>query len=319
VDISSNLPRTFLAVSEHGNFSLAAAALQKSQSNVSTQISQLEEQIGLKLFHRDKRPFRLTEAGTKFLQFAREVSNKIRDVDRKLKDVGSGTAGEVRIGATDSIAAYLLPKIIARLVRNHPKITIYVVTEIARRLFEYVREGEIDFALTLPDNPPRDLHVKPLAEESFCFVASPKHPLARTTVASKDQLRNVAFVAGQRGTGHDTMVQRVLDRAGIFDYEIRVRISTYEGVKQLLYEGCGVSVLPTFAVQDEIKEKKLVRLKTKGIDLSTTLFLVKRLDSSNTPAVSLAEDFIETSIMRDRERSKRNRGEAKRKATNMDT
>src|SRR5262245_35410424 len=315
MDISSNLLRTFLAVSEHGNFSLAAAALRKSQSNVSTQIAQLEDQIGVKLFHRDKRPFRLTEAGTTFLQFAREVTNKIRDVDRKLKDVGSGTAGEVRIGATDSIAAYLLPKIIARLLRNHPKITIYVVTEIARRLFEFVREGEVDFALTLPDNPPRDLLIKPLVEESFCFVASPKHPLAHSTIVSKDQLRNVAFVAGQRGTGHDTMVQRVLDRAGISDYEIAVRISTYEGVKRLLYEGVGLTVLPVFAVRDEIKEKKLVRLKAKGIDLGTTLFLVKRLDYPSTPAVSLAEHFIETSVVRDRETSKTNRGEAKRMST----
>ena len=319
MDISSNLLRTFLAVSEHGNFSLAAAALRKSQSNVSTQIAQLEDQIGLKLFHRDKRPFRLTEAGMTFLQFSREVTNKIRDVDRKLKDVGSGTAGEVRIGATDSIAAYLLPKIIAQLLRKHPRINIYIVTEIARRLFEFVREGEVDFALTLPDNRPRDLLVKPLVEEAFCFVASPKHPLARTTLASKDQLRNVAFVAGQRGTGHDTMVQRVLDRAGIYDYEITVRISTYEGVKRLLYEGRGVSVLPTFAVQDEIKEKKLVRIKTKGINLGTTLFLVKRPDSPSAPAVSLAENFIATSIVRDCERSKANRREAKRKATNMST
>src|SRR6516162_8637671 len=300
MDISSNLLRTFLAVSEHGNFSLAAAALRKSQTIVSTQIAQLEDQIGLKLFYREKRPFRLTEAGTTFLQFAQEFTNRIRDADRRIKELGAGTAGEVRIGATDSIAAYLLPKIIARLLRDHPRINIYIVTEIARRLFEFVREGEVDFALTLLDNPPRDLLIKPLIEESFCFVASPKHPLAGTTIASKDQLRNVAFVAGQRGMGHDTIVQRVLDRAGIFNYEIRVRISTYEGVKQLLYEGRGVSVLPTFAVQDELKEKKLVRLKTKGIDLGTTLFLVKRPNYPSSPAVSLVENFIATSIKRDR-------------------
>jgi len=221
--------------------------------------------------------------------------------------VGSGTAGEVRIGATDSIAAYLLPKIIARLLRKHPRINIYIVTEIARRLFEYVREGEVDFALTLPDNPPRDLLVKPLVEESFCFVASPKHRLARTTIASKAQLRNVAFVAGQRGTGHDTMVQRVLDRAGIFDYDIAVRISTYEGVKRLLYEGFGLTVLPAFAIREEVKEKKLVRIKVKGIDLGTTLFIVKQPNYPSTPAVSLVENFIETSIKRDRATSTGNR------------
>src|SRR5262249_53613707 len=252
MDISSNLLRTFLAVSEHGNFSLAAAALRKSQSNVSTQISQLEDQIGLKLFRRDKRPFRLTEAVTTFLQFAREFTNRIRDVDRRIKELGAGTAGEVRIGATDSIAAYLLPKIIAQLLRKHPRINIYIITEIARRLFEFVREGEVDFALTLPDNPPPDLLVRPLVEETFCFVASPKHRLARSKITSNEQLRSVPFVAGQRGTGHDTMVQRVLDRAGISDYEITVRISTYEGVKRLLYQGFGLTVLPAFAVKEEV-------------------------------------------------------------------
>ena len=65
-----------------------------------------------------------------------------------MQELGAGTAGEVRVGATDSIAAYLLPKIIAVLLRNHPRLNIYVVTEIAGRLFEFVREGSVDYALT---------------------------------------------------------------------------------------------------------------------------------------------------------------------------
>ena len=86
MNISTNLLRTFLAVCEHRNFSLAAAALRKSQSNVSTQVAQLEEEIGLKLFHRHKRPFQLTEAGATFLQFSREVLNRTRDVDRRMQE-----------------------------------------------------------------------------------------------------------------------------------------------------------------------------------------------------------------------------------------
>jgi DNA-binding transcriptional LysR family regulator len=296
MDISSNHLRTFLAICEHRNFTLAAVALQRSQSNVSTQVKQLEDQIGLKLFNRDKRPFSLTEAGTTFLQFAREVTNRIKILDRRLKELDTGAAGEVKIGANGSIAAYLLPRIIAGLLYKRPKINIYVVTDIARKLFELVREGEIDFALTLLDNSPQGLVTKPLMEDRFCFVVSPKHPLARTKTISVAALRGVPFVVGQRGTSHDTLVQRVMDRAGVSDYEVAVRISTNEGVKQVLCEGFGLSVLPTFSVWEELKNRKLVRLEVNGIDLRTGICLVKRPDETSTAVVAFVEAFVEKSV-----------------------
>src|SRR5262245_24264336 len=109
MNISTETVKTYLAVCEHRNFSAAAVALRKSQSNVSTRVAQLEGEIGLKLFDRSKRPLRLTEAGSVFLQFAKELNNKTRDLGRMLAELAVGTAGDVRIGATNSIASYLLP------------------------------------------------------------------------------------------------------------------------------------------------------------------------------------------------------------------
>src|SRR5688572_13537603 len=103
---SDDLLRTFLAIYEEKNFSGAAETLHKSQPAVSIQIATLEKQIGLKLFNRSERPLRLTEAGSIFLQFAREVTNKANEVDRSLRELAIGTAGEVKIGASTSVGAY---------------------------------------------------------------------------------------------------------------------------------------------------------------------------------------------------------------------
>jgi DNA-binding transcriptional LysR family regulator len=295
VNISTDILEIYFALCEHRNFSAAAAALQKSQSNVSTRVAQLEADVGLKLFDRSKRPLRITRAGMVFLQFAKEFNNKKRDLDRMLKELAVGTAGEVRIGATNSIASYLLPNILAQILSTRPGITISIITDIAPRLFEFVRQGDVDFAIVLSDAIPRDLIRRDLTDAVLCFVVSPDHPLSSRRVIGIEQLQTARFVAGLSGTGHATMVQRVLNEIGILNYNIAVRIGTYEGVKRLVCEGFGISILPEFTIQEEIKQKRLRRIKVNG-PTKTKILLVQHPSRVQTSAVSAVENFIETSI-----------------------
>src|SRR6266545_3558356 len=92
MQFSEALLQTYIAICEQGSFSSAAEILHKSQPGVSLQIATLERQTGLIFFDRSQRPFKLTEAGIIFLQFAREVINKSNEVDRSLRELAMGTA-----------------------------------------------------------------------------------------------------------------------------------------------------------------------------------------------------------------------------------
>jgi DNA-binding transcriptional LysR family regulator len=141
-----------------------------------------------------------------------------------------------------------------------------------------------------------------LSEAVLWFVVSPKHPLAHRKILAVEQLQGLPFVAGLSGTGHATMVQRILNNIGIQNYDIAVRIGTYEGVKRLVCEGYGISILPEFAVHEEIKQKRLIRLKL-STQLKTSVFLVHRPNRVQTAAISFVENFIEKSISRGKVKS----------------
>jgi DNA-binding transcriptional LysR family regulator len=133
MDISSDFLRTFVQVSKVGSISEAARTLHKSQSAVSTQIASLEDQAGLKYFDRSERPLRLTESGHIFLRFAREFINRTDALGRSLNELASGVAGEVRIGATVSISAYLLPRFVIGLEHDSQSGYTDMITRLLRK------------------------------------------------------------------------------------------------------------------------------------------------------------------------------------------
>jgi LysR family cyn operon transcriptional activator len=87
MNISTDLLHTYIAVCEHGNFSHAAAKLGMAQSSVSEQIAAMERQVGLNFFDRRKRPIKLTQAGTLFLDFAKAVTNRAQSTERLLHEM----------------------------------------------------------------------------------------------------------------------------------------------------------------------------------------------------------------------------------------
>lgn len=93
---------TFLAVCKHGNFSQAAVALHKSQSCVSMQITHIERELGLPLLDRSARPLTLTDAGMKFLEFAKAILRTIDECSGYMKDMAAGSVGELKIGTSTS-------------------------------------------------------------------------------------------------------------------------------------------------------------------------------------------------------------------------
>ena len=120
--------RTFIRLAQEGSFTTSGKSLRKSQSAISLQIAGLERQFGLQLIDRSTRPIKLTEAGRLFLQFSIQIVNQTADLERTMSELAGGIFGEVRIGATTSVGAYLLPPLAGQLVESFPKLTITIMS-----------------------------------------------------------------------------------------------------------------------------------------------------------------------------------------------
>jgi DNA-binding transcriptional LysR family regulator len=296
MEIPISFLKSFLVLCEHKSFTQAAKALCKSQSTVSIQVAQVEAQLQLKLVDRSERPLRLTEAGKAFLAFAKEMNNRTEELQRFLRELACGGAGEVKAGASTSIGTYLLPQIASAILSKAPQLKLEVIIQGRALLCESVRRAEVDFGLILTDRIPEGLVGRSLKIEPLCVVASPQNPLAGKRNISLKQLSSASFVAGPKSSQYAVMVERSLGAHGLYDYPVRFRISNYEGIKEAIRANIGIGILPKFTVEREVKDKILTILDLKDFPLTVNLMLIERRDSAVTPSIRAVKQHLETHL-----------------------
>jgi DNA-binding transcriptional LysR family regulator len=297
MDIPNHFVQSFLVICEHKSLTLAAKELHKSQSTLSTQVTQIEMQLGLKLLHRSERPLRLTEAGTAFLAFAKEMNNRKEELQRFLRELADGSAGQVKAGASTSVGTYLFPKIASVILQKAPKLMLEIIIQGRPLVCESVRRAEVDFGLILTERVPEGLIGTCIKSEALCFVASTKNLLAKKKNISLEQLSSTPFVAGPKSSDYANMVHQLLETHGLYRYPIRLRISNYEGIKEAIRANVGIGILPKFTVEREVREKSLAILDVNNTCFAVSLMLVERPRSSFTPSIRAVKAHIESYLM----------------------
>lgn len=145
--VNLKLLQTFLLVAENSSFREAADQVNRSQSAVSTQIKQLEDQVGVALFHRTTRKVKLTSEGQQLLTNTRRAIGEIEAGLRKLREVADMRRGRVALACSPTIAATRLPPILAAFEREYPGVRIVLQELKSAELFTAISEGHVDFAI----------------------------------------------------------------------------------------------------------------------------------------------------------------------------
>jgi len=171
--------RYFVALAESLSFTRAADRVHVTQSTLSHQIRQLEDEVGQPLFDRIGKKVVTTEAGELFLGFA---TRALKEVDlglAMLKPGGGGLTGEVRIGATHTFNIGLIPECVALFLARHPTVRVRVEELAAEQIGAKLHAGELDLGIAYRPNDPSGLWFEPLYNEEMVLAVSDAHPLAR--------------------------------------------------------------------------------------------------------------------------------------------
>jgi LysR family transcriptional regulator, cyn operon transcriptional activator len=170
--------RYFTALAETLSFTRAAERVHVTQSTLSHQIRQLEDEVGQPLFDRIGKKVVTTEAGELFLGFA---GRALKEVDlglAMLKPGAGGLTGQVRIGATHTFNIGLIPECVAQFLARHPTVQVRVEELPAEQIGTKLHAGELDIGIAYRPNGPTDLWFEPLYNEEMVLVVSDTHPLA---------------------------------------------------------------------------------------------------------------------------------------------
>jgi LysR family transcriptional regulator, carnitine catabolism transcriptional activator len=201
--------RAFVSIGRLGSFTKAADALHATQPALSAQIRELEDTLGVKLFDRSTRSVTLTRTGEDLLPVVDAVLADIVSVVALARDVARRTTGRVTVAALPSLAATLMPDVIARMRAQHPGIAVVVRDALAARIVGLIRAGEADLALTSAPAGDAQLQFTPLFKDRMVAVLPPAHALARAKTVRLADLLASPLVLMDR----DSSVRRSVDAA----------------------------------------------------------------------------------------------------------
>ncbi|MDB5896467.1 MAG: LysR family transcriptional regulator, partial [Ramlibacter sp.] len=171
--------RYFDALAETLNFTRAAERMHVTQSTLSHQIKQLEEELGAPLFDRSGKQVRMTEAGEVLRS---HMTPALEQIDRGLQALrapGEAITGSLRLGATPSFNTRMVPQCVATLLNHYPSIQVIVEELSAGTILKRLRAGHLDMAVSYPPGEGGDLWFEPLYNEELRLVVRVDHPLAR--------------------------------------------------------------------------------------------------------------------------------------------
>ena len=293
---------TFIRVAELHSFSQAAREMGYSQSAVSTQISQLEEDLGVPLFDRIGRSVSLTAQGQNFLGHAQEILRMAEDARNQIRSLPI-ESGELRIAMAESISISLFPEILSKYCARYPQVRVNIRTGDTNDMFRMLQHNEVDFIYTLDRRIAQSDMILILDKpEPVCFVASPRHPLAQQlkTQASEDsspsltlaELISYPFILTEKRMSYRELLDQHLT-AHKLELTPQLEIGNTNLIKQLVQQNMGLAFLPYFTVREEIEKGSLIQLPVTDCPVKIWRQLIHHKSKWVTPAMQAMFSLIE--------------------------
>ncbi len=214
MDIHLRQLRTFLEVAEAGSFRDASGQIHRSFSVVSTQVRQLEEQLGVALFHRTTRSVRLTAAGEVLREAARRGFREIEAGVRELQETLDLARGRITLASSPIMAATLLPAWLARFEADYPAIQIRVLELPPAGILASVASGDADFGIG-PATPAPGVKFEPLLEESLMALVPRRLKVATSGTITLRELARLPVLLLGEATALRSMLDDACRKAGI--------------------------------------------------------------------------------------------------------
>lgn len=261
--------QVFYSVATHLNFSRAAGELNISQPAVTQHIKELERIYEARFFERKGNKILLTVQGEKMLEYTEKLISLYRQLDTELKSSGQQLSGQLRIGASTTIAQYVLPQIIAGFYRRYPDVRITLTSDNTENITKALLAGKIDLGLVEGPVHSRDLKLELLMNDELVAVTSSKNELAKSSSIAFEELQLLPWVLREKGSGTREVTEQGLESIGLPVQSIKnlTSLGSTEAIKSFLEVGVGISILSKKSIKNELALGLLQILPISGLNL----------------------------------------------------
>ncbi|MDA8433267.1 MAG: LysR substrate-binding domain-containing protein [Nitrospiraceae bacterium] len=286
--------KAFCLVFELRSFSKAAAAKLMSQSAMSHLIKNLEEELGVRLLTRQGKTVTPTSVGRLFYQHARRILDQYDSLENALNAASGLVRGPLRLGASATVASYLLPQVLYGFSREYPDVRIELTVSNEESIVGDVIEGRIEFGIVGVGVNNPVVALQEIAEDEIVIISSEDNPLAKKRMVTAADLESERFIMPDVGSGTREFADELFREAGIDPEKIQISMTlgSPELITQMVRAGAGVSFVSKWSVFGAMKEGSVRLLDLRGRKIRRKFHLIATEREPSTAAARAFGDFI---------------------------
>ena len=270
--------RVFVTAARTLSFSKCAAALNITQPAVSRHIGELEARYGMPLFSRGTSGVTLTKAGELLLSHAERLLSAYQKMDYDMDLLSQTSQGRLSIGASTTIAMYLLPPVLAAFMERSGGVEVSMLSGNSENVEQWLRDGTVDIGFVENASRRPWLHYEPLMADELVLVAGTQGRYGTLESVTPEELRGLPLVLREKGSGTREIIERALNRRGIRveDLNVVIELSSTEAIKSFVRSSDTLAIVSVIALHRELADGSLSIVDIDGVDMPREFATVVR-------------------------------------------
>jgi DNA-binding transcriptional LysR family regulator len=291
--------QVFYTVAKQLSFTKAAEQLFMTQPAVTFQVKQLEEHFNTRLFERNHGRIALTAAGELVLGYAERILTLSEEMDTRVSELTGAVSGALLLGASTTIAEYMLPQILGEFKAAHPEVQAHMMVANSETIVNRVADHSIDIGLIESPSYLPSLQNEVCCDDELVVICAPGHALAQRKTLRAQDLASVAWVRREPGSGTREFTDNYIRECGLGpdDLDVVMELGSPEAMKGAVATGSAVAVVSRATITKELQLGTLVAIALAP-RLIRTLSLVHPKEKFRSRLITT---FVEFAMRRMRE------------------
>ncbi|MGV0980089.1 LysR substrate-binding domain-containing protein [Empedobacter falsenii] len=284
--------KVFDTVAKRLNFTKSANELNITQPAVTKHIKEIELNLNIKLFERNGTKIKLTKAGEILLKYTEEIFSVYQKMEFEIGQLQEKQKGSLRLGASTTIAQYVLPPILAEFRKRFPEIQLSLVIQNSEKIEELLVNHKIDVGLIEAQIKNRTFHYFPFMKDEIVLVSRQNHSISTKNNIKLDDLKNIPLVFREPGSGTLETIDLALKSKNIKlnELNIEIQLGSTESIKSYVLHSDALAFLSIQSILQELKNQTLTIIDVKNLVIERNFnFIIPEGEQSKL--VNLFIDF----------------------------
>ena len=284
--------KVFYTVASRLSFTKAANELNISQPAVTKHIKEIENQLNTKLFDRKGTTIQLTESGKILFVYAEKSRQLYRDLEFAIAQLNKQEKGKLKIGASTTIAQYILPELLAKFNSYYRDINIELVTHNSEDIATLLKSGKIDLGIVEGESKSSYFDYQKFKKDEIVLVCKTNHPLVNKNFKIKD-LYDIDLIVREQGSGTQEFIQNQLKKSAVDLQKLNIimQLGSSESIKNYLLHSEAMAFLSISTILPELKNNQLSVIDIKNFSIERDFNFIT-LKGDQSELIDLFRKFI---------------------------